>query len=214
MTTRHDEDWVGVTVPVNADAPITGSQWSAVNPHGHLTLISDPTEPRGSGVLRMVYPVGLTGGGRPGSMYISMPTVREWYVCQWVKWSTGWEWNTVSQKHFYALISTGIHIQVRWGGSQIFSLYNQGGGEEPVLNTTNPTPPDDDTWHMLEWHCDLVAGRSSHWLDGSPLLVNASISNALTLTEFQIDSTWGGGGGPKAQEDYRYDGSTYISYRA
>lgn len=214
MTQRAHETWAGRTIPVSSDAAISGSAWSVVNPNGNLTLISDPTVPGGGGAaLRMAYPSGMTAGTGPGSMYISMPGVREWYVCQWVRWSTDWEWHTTSQKHFYALHAPNIHIQVRWGGTQVFSLYNQGGGEEPVLNTNNPAAPDDGEWHLLEWHCDLVAGESSHWLDGNPLLIGASITNALSLSEFKIDSTWGGSGGSKSQTDYRYDGPVYISYR-
>lgn len=217
LTLLDEENWSGVTIPTQSDGGTSGSSWSAVNPSGYISVISDATEPQGSGsAVQVVFPSGLASGSRPGVLYRSMPNIREWYVCSWVRWDTDFEWHPISNKFYFP--NAAIHIQASYLGldfpeTQYFSLYNQGGGQDPVENEDyNPPIPSDGEWHLVEWHCDLPGGVSSHWVDGIAVQINAPISNASTFNEFQLDNSWGGAGSAKATTNNRYHGTVYISY--
>lgn len=193
----------GDAVPTNQEGKLGNSGWLATwNGSGLTRRGTDATAPVSpSSVLEWAYTrTGTPVGGGVGNVarYLS-PNLRQVYIAFWMKHDSQFEWNPISNKLVY-LEPGNIILQSRhW--DQYFTLWIGAHGVDSWPQRNMPIPL--GQWQRVEYLVDGVAGFIRVWVDG--VLVNSYTGRIPTpWSELKLDSTWGGAGGTKTRDSFRW----------
>ncbi len=188
-------------VPAGREKPVGGGWGSSWNDGGLLrrgTAADAPVSP--SQVLEWAFTrTGTRSGQGVGNLARSLPTVNQIYVSFWMKHDSQFEFHPISNKLLY-LEPGNLILQTRMWDSNWFTINNGGSGQE--LRATGYTLPL-GRWVQVEYLVDAVNNRIRLWADGR-LVVDATTSLSGNFRELKLDSTWGGSGGTKSRDSYRW----------
>jgi len=189
-------------VPTAMDGALGSSGWAASWNSAGLTrrgTASDaPVSP--SSVLEWAFTrAGTVSGGGVGNIGRGLPSVNQIYVAFWMKHDSQFEFHPISNKLLY-LEPGNLILQTRMWESNWFTINNGGGGGE--YRATGYTLPL-GRWVQVEYLVDAVNNRIRLWADGR-LVVDVAANLAGGYRELKLDSTWGGSGGTKTRDSFRW----------
>jgi hypothetical protein len=188
------------------DAPDIGdgSGWGSVG-GALLTRALDPTAPRSpSNTLQWTFGPG-PGGTGVGMLYRTIPAdVQELYVAFSLWHDPNFEWNTISNKLLYwsTISAQKIILESRFN-ENYWSFYIE--AQDKIVDATiNKNVDPTGRWVNVEVQMKRgTAGFLKVWINGQPV---SNYSGSLPLvsgaTDFNINSTWGGGG-TRTRTSYR-----------
>src|SRR3989344_2080469 len=185
------------SVPATTQGSIGGGWGISWNAAGRTSIVTDATAPVSpSNVLQWKYDAGGSSGSGVGDVSHSLPNVNQVYWCVFIKHSSNFEWNSISNKLLY-LEPGNLLLE-----SRLFQNYLPIWRSNGYGGTTTPLPL--NTWTQVEWLVDSVNKRSMVWRDG---VLETDLSMPVLAGgygEAKIASTWGGSTGPRTRDSYRW----------
>jgi len=191
----------GDVVPNGREVAVGGGWGSSWNDAGLMRRGTATDAPvSASHVLEWAFTrTGTQSGGGVGNMGRGLPTVNQIYVSFWMKHDSQFEFHPISNKLLY-LEPGNLILQTRMWDSNWFTINNGGGGGE--FRATGYTLPLGQ-WVQVEYLVDAVNNRIRLWADGR-LVVDVAANLAGGYRELKLDSTWGGSGGTKTRDSFRW----------
>lgn len=200
-------------VPASTPDAFVGDIWYTVfNGSGYTRRVADTTggiSPQYA--LENHYPAGHTSGTGVGQVFGGVSaSVREFYVCMRVKFSAGYEFNTISNK-FFIFEPDHIILESKHYGDY-WAFDDQGLGLYSNCNVATPTIPTDE-WLTVEFIVKRGnPGILKLWMNGTLYMDRTpQVSDSSGAQEVSINTTWGGSTGPMVTESWRWVDHIYIS---
>ncbi len=163
------------------------------------------------------YEIGDMGGVGKVKFYTNpiSGSISQFYIALRVKWDNGYKWNDISNKLFY--VEPGnIVLQSRHnvGGIQRFLSVYVGAYNDDWLPDNNIAIPEGQ-WVTIEFLVErsTTAGELRVWLNGVQTMhkTNIRVPTTGSSQRLDINDTWGGGGGPRVRNSYRWLDHVYIA---
>lgn len=207
-TVVSDYDFSENPPTTSADQPVgTKGWWMIGGGTSVVRRLSDASAPvSGPNVWEQTFAPGAGGENAAGIIYRNGTQVSgsKLYVSLWVWYSPGFEWNTTSQKLLY-WEDGNILLQQDHNGvplSMYIGAYDK--VYDPNVCSIPPLSAFEGKWHQVEWQVERGSpGLLRVWLDGK--LCSDYRVNVPTISrsaEFNLNSTWGGGG-TRTRTSYR-----------
>jgi hypothetical protein len=186
-------------------------------------VVTDSTAPEGSKVLRFKYPQSSSYGGYAPdrcTVYFNS-TASEIYAQWWFKYSSGFRWNTITNKMVYVLTGTtsaDVNFTVMTHHyNTSMSTATQHPSDSSLNQTFKPSSPTISTgvWYKAVLRAKMnTAGQNDGiyqlWINDvlvtnqSNVLYRRAGQSALNFIAFRFDPVYGGGPEAIPSEQYLY----------
>lgn len=210
--TREVLDFSQAIPQTQHGAIANGWELSFSNPaQQSATRVSDPTAPVSpSSVFQSRFYAGMNTGGGVGNVGKTFsPALQRVYVALWVKHDASFQFHPISNKLFYMEPGNLILTSRIWDFGELPSQrpsyltlqVNQQQEFRPPASYQLPL----GVWVRIEILADVPARTYKVWADGVQVL-NATGVNMPSggFNELKLDTTWGGSGGSKVGDSYRW----------
>ncbi|HUL49066.1 MAG TPA: hypothetical protein VLT79_03525 [Gemmatimonadales bacterium] len=210
----------GDSIPAGNGRPVGSSGWQINN--GYAVLAQDPKAPFSPpNVLRLSYPIGLTGGVAPATVYFHWAGSSDVYYGFWWRPSNPWQGhssgvnkiveffdnNTRFGSYFYKMVGSGppFHTQVTFETDRPTINFAENEDRSPVRL---------GAWHLCEFLLTRSDSTVRWWLDGRLKGRYRHVHYGGTkFTEAQVYPGWGGTGDRKREQDYYWFDHIHVAAR-
>ena len=192
---------------VSAPAPTVDSSQNA------------PDSPGGS--LRFTFPVGWPPGYEPGKAWCSVPQVEELWTEYWFKYSDGFQFQPVTNKHVYWVLGSsekeGDFTLMTDGSRKMWMGPQPKGGTSTAFYANKSYNPTIETgvWYKATVHIKLNTSTSPYngvfqlWINDTQVMDHNNVNYRTNtyinskIGTLELVPVWGGSGGSnKAKIDY------------
>ena len=191
----------GDGVPTSGDTPV-GSGWSATNPNGRVSRISDATAPQSaSNVMEWYFPAGFTGGNYPGQFYYPASGTKGHYVGYWFKYSNPFDMGPGNKQWYPYSTNANFFMSVTSSWKMKMEVQagaGYGGTYNLFANVSDPTITR-GVWHRMEILQVYPSTSSTNngvfkwWIDGVLCgnYTNVGWNTSASYQELRLSPVWG-----------------------
>lgn len=201
--TREVLDFSQAIPQTQHGAIANGWELSFSNPaQQSATRVSDPTAPVSpSSVFQSRFYAGMNTGGGVGNVGKTFsPALQRVYVALWVKHDATFQFHPVSNKLFYMEPGNLILTSRIWDANYLTLQVNQ---QQEFRPNGYRLPL--GQWVRIEILADVPARTYTVWADGQQVLHATGVNMPSGgFRELKLDTTWGGAGGEKRGDSYRW----------